>query len=176
MIGEIRDADTAAIAVQASLTGHLVISTIHSGTTAGVYARLFNMGVEPFLLCSSIIGVLGTRLLRQNCDYCKIPYEPEANFLDRLPQEVLEEAQFRRGMGCEQCEFTGYAGRKGIVELLTPNEEFREAVMAKKPNRVLQQMAIDAGMKTLWDHGLDRVMEGETTFEEVVSAVSEDQM
>ncbi len=176
MIGEIRDADTAAIAVQASLTGHLVISTIHSGTTAGVYARLFNMGVEPFLLCSSIIGVLGTRLIRQNCEYCAIPYEPEENFLDRLPQEVLEEAQFRRGAGCEQCEFSGYTGRKGIVELLTPNEDFREAVMAKKPNRVLQQMAIDSGMKTLWDHGLKRVMSGETTFEEVVSAVSEDQM
>ncbi|MGY8655877.1 MAG: GspE/PulE family protein [Verrucomicrobiia bacterium] len=176
MIGEIRDADTASIAVQASLTGHLVISTIHSGTTAGVYARLFNMGIEPFLLCSSIIGVLGTRLLRQNCPYCSIPYEPEPNFLDRLSAEVIEEAQFRRGDGCDQCEFSGFTGRRGIVELLTPTEPFREAVMEKKPNRVLQQMAMDAGMTSLWEQGMKRVLAGDTTFEEVINAVSEDQM
>ena len=176
MIGEIRDPDTASIAVQASLTGHLVISTIHSGTTAGVFARLFNMGVEPFLLCSSIIGTLGTRLLRQNCPYCAIPYEPEPQLLDRLPPEVIDEAQFRKGEGCEQCEWSGYMGRKAITELLIPTEKFREAVMEKKPNRVLQQMAVAEGMKTLWHHGLERVVHGETTFEEVISAVSEDQM
>ena len=120
--------------------------------------------------------MLGTRLLRENCAYCSIPYEPEPNFLDRLSAEVIEEAQFRRGDGCDQCEFSGFTGRKGIVELLTPTEEFREAVMEKKPNRVLQQMAMDAGMKSLWDHGMSRVLAGETTFEEVINAVSEDQM
>ena len=174
MIGEIRDAETASIAVQASLTGHLVISTIHAGSTTGVYTRLLNMGIEPYLLCSSVICVLGMRLVRLNCSFCAAPYEPEANLIERLPQEVLEAAEFRRGLGCNHCEFGGYEGRKGIVEMLVPNEELRDAVMSKKPESELQQIAVNAGMETLWEHGIRRVLAGECTYEDVMSTVIDD--
>src|SRR6185295_5887439 len=103
MVGEIRDPETASIAVQAGLTGHLVISTIHSGSTAGVFARLINMEIEPFLLSSSIIGVLGVRLIRKNCTYCAQPYEPEPALLRQVPEESLAKANFRRGPGCDHC-------------------------------------------------------------------------
>jgi len=171
MIGEIRDADTAMIAVQASLTGHLVISTIHAGSTTGVYTRLLNMGIEPYLLCSSVIGVLGLRLVRRNCSFCAAPYEPETNLVERLPQEILEQADFRRGLGCTHCDFSGYEGRKGIVEMLVPTQEIRDAVMAKKPESEMQRIAIDSGMETLWEHGIRRVLAGESTYEDIMSAV-----
>lgn len=176
MIGEIRDPDTASIAVQAGLTGHLVISTIHSGSTSGVYARMVNMDIEPFLLCSSIVGVLGIRLVRRNCPYCLIPYEPAAVLLEKLPQQVIDEAQFRMGSGCPQCNNTGFFGRTLITELLSPEEKFREAAMNKQPNRVLQQIAVSNGMKTLYDTGLRRVLRGETTFEELLAVTTSDQM
>src|SRR5205814_5490432 len=102
MVGEIRDAETAAIAVQAGLTGHLVISTIHSSSTAGVFARLINMDIEPFLLASSIIGVVGLRLIRKNCPYCSVPYEPEPSSMKLFPQELIEHAAFRKGQGCNE--------------------------------------------------------------------------
>jgi type II secretory ATPase GspE/PulE/Tfp pilus assembly ATPase PilB-like protein len=108
MVGEIRDAETAAIAVQAGLTGHLVITTIHSGSTAGVFARLINMEIEPFLLSSSVIGVLGLRLIRTNCALCAEPYEPEPSLLRLVPAEEIENATFRRGVGCKECLDTGY--------------------------------------------------------------------
>src|SRR5437762_2150230 len=107
MVGEIRDAETAAIAVQAGLTGHLVISTIHSGSTAGVFARLINMEIEPFLLASSISGVVGLRLVRKNCAFCAEPYQPEPSMLRTVPREDLENASFRKGVGCKECSFTG---------------------------------------------------------------------
>jgi type II secretory ATPase GspE/PulE/Tfp pilus assembly ATPase PilB-like protein len=176
MIGEIRDPDTATIAVQAGLTGHLVISTIHSGSTSGVFARMVNMDIEPFLLCSSIIGVLGVRLVRKNCPYCIVPYEPPQSLLDKLPQNIIDEAQFRMGSGCPQCGNTGFSGRTVITELLKPDERFRAAAMEKQPNRVLQKIAIDAGMLTLYETGLRRVLRGETTFEELLAVTSMDQM
>lgn len=176
MIGEIRDGDTASIAVQAGLTGHLVISTIHSGSTSGVYARMVNMDIEPFLLCSSIIGVMGVRLVRKNCPYCIVPYEPPQTLLEKLPQHVIDEAQFRMGSGCSQCNNSGFQGRTVITELLIPNDKFRAAAMEKQPNRVLQQIAVEAGMLTLYDTGLRRVLRGETTFEELLAVTSMDQM
>lgn len=174
MIGEIRDAETAAIAVQASLTGHLVISTIHSGSTAGVYTRLLNMGIEPFLLCSSIIAVLGMRLLRQNCEMCAAPYEPDIGADSQLPQEILDTAEFRKGLGCNHCDFTGYGARRGIVEMLVPDRSLRDAVMRKEPEPVLHQIAMDAGMKTLWEHGVRRAICGEARYEDVLRAVTEE--
>ncbi len=176
MIGEIRDADTAAIAVQASLTGHLVISTIHSGNTAGVFARMFNMGIEPFLLCSSIIASVGLRLVRDNCAYCSYEYQPDDAQLVKIPHELLEGAIFRRGAGCDECDFSGYGSRRSIVEFLSPSEEFREAVMQKRSNRELQQVALNEGMRSLWDHGISRVLRGETTIEEIQAAVTQDQV
>lgn len=175
MVGEIRDPETAAIAVQAGLTGHLVISTIHSGSTAGVFARLINMEIEPFLLSSSIIGVLGLRLIRKNCTYCAIPYEPEPSSLRLLSPEQVEACSFRKGSGCEQCMHTGFSGRSALTEMLVVDEVLRDSVMQKLPTRSLQQVAIQQGMQSLWNLGIDRVVSGETTLEEIMRVVAVDQ-
>ena len=175
MIGEIRDAETASIAVQAGMTGHLVISTIHTGSTAGVFARLVNMEIEPFLLASSIIGVMGLRLIRKNCPYCAEPYSPEPGLVRLLPEEMAEQASFRRGGGCKECLQLGFAGRTALSELLVVDEVFRDAVLQKLPTRTLQQVAIQQGMRTLWHNGMRRVSEGETPLEEVFRVVSIDQ-
>src|SRR4030095_2664097 len=129
MIGEIRDPETAQIAVQAGLTGHLVISTIHSGLAAGVFARLINMEIEPFLLASSILGVLGIRLIRKNCPHCAQAYQPEAGLLKLVPPEVVTNAQFVHGAGCTHCSGTGFLGRTAVTELLVPDEVFRDSVL-----------------------------------------------
>ncbi len=176
MVGEIRDPETAGIAVQAGLTGHLVISTVHSGTTAGVFARLINMGIEPFLLASSILGVMGVRLVRANCSFCAIPYEPEPALLKLLTQDEIDNASFRKGSGCPECKDTGYNGRFSITELLMVGEPVRDAVMEKKPTRVIQQIAAEQGMRTLWQNGLARALAGETTLEEVTRKVASDQI
>jgi general secretion pathway protein E len=176
MVGEIRDPETAAIAVQAGLTGHMVISTIHSGSTAGVFARLMNMNIEPFLLASSVAGVLGLRLIRKNCTYCAAPYEPDPAFLKLVPIEERETAEFRKGGGCEQCMDTGFSGRYSVSELLTVNQPFREAVVDKLPTRSLQQVAIDNGMLTMWQRGLRRALTGQTTLEEILRVISIDEI
>ncbi len=175
MIGEIRDAETAAIAVQAGLTGHLVISTIHTGTTAGVFARLVNMELEPFLLASSVIGIMGLRLIRKNCPYCCEPYAPEPSLVRLLPADLAEQATFRRGAGCKECLNTGFAGRTALCELLVVDETFREAVLQKLPTRALQDVAVQQGMQTLWHNGMRRVAEGQTPLEEIVRVVAVDQ-
>jgi general secretion pathway protein E len=176
MIGEIRDAETAAIAVQAGLTGHLVISTIHSGSTAGVFARLINMEIEPFLLASSVTGVLGLRLVRKNCGYCAVPYEPDPAYLKLLGPDQIEAAQFRKGSGCDRCLGTGFAGRTALTEMLVVDEVLRDAVLQKLPTRTLQEVAVRQGMHTLWHLGVDRVIRGETTLEEITRVVAVDQL
>jgi len=176
MVGEIRDPETAGIAVQAGLTGHMVISTLHSGTTAGVFARLINMNIEPFLLASSILGVMGVRLVRRNCQYCAMPYEPEPGLLKALTQEQIENGSFRKGAGCPECKNTGYASRMAITELMVVNEQIREAVLNKTPTRQIQEMAIASGMRTLWHVGVEHVLAGETTLEEVARKTASDQL
>ena len=175
MVGEIRDAETAAIAVQAGLTGHLVISTIHSGSTAGVFARLINMEIEPFLLASSISGVVGLRLVRKNCAFCSEPYQPEQSMLRAVPREDLENASFRKGVGCKECSFTGFSGRYAITEMLVVNEILRDAIMQKLPTRSLQEVAIQQGMQNLWHTGLRRALTGQTPLEEILRVVAVDQ-
>ncbi len=174
MVGEIRDPETAAIAVQAGLTGHLVISTIHSGVAAGAFTRLINMEIEPFMLSSSILGVMGLRLLRKNCPNCSQPYEPEPSELKLVPQEMHEHAQFRKGRGCEQCTNTGFSGRLPVTEMLVVDEPFREAILKKMPTRALEEVAVKSGMKTLWQAGLQRVINGETSLEEMVRVLAAD--
>ncbi len=171
MIGEIRDTETAHIAVQAGLTGHLVISTIHSGSTAGVFARLINMGIEPFLLSSSIAGVLGMRLIRKNCPVCSESYRPEDSVLRNLPEQIRESIDFRRGGGCPACSHTGFSGRATVMETLLLDEVMRDAIMQKMATRKLQEVAVGRGMRTLWDAGLKRVVRGETTLEEVLRVI-----
>ncbi len=176
MVGEIRDPETAAIAVQAGLTGHLVISTIHSGSTAGVFARLMNMNIEPFLLASSVTGILGMRLIRTNCTFCAQPYEPEPALMKMVPIEERENASFRRGGGCSECHDTGFAGRVSVCELMTVNQQLREAVIDKLPTRALQQVAVDHGMQTMWTRGLRRALDGQTTLEEILRVISVDEL
>jgi type II secretory ATPase GspE/PulE/Tfp pilus assembly ATPase PilB-like protein len=176
MVGEIRDSETAAIAVQAGLTGHLVISTIHSGVSAGAFTRLINMEIEPFMLASSILGVMGLRLMRRVCPNCAQPYEPEPSQLKVVPETHLEHAQFRKGAGCEQCLHTGYSGRLPVSELLIVGEPFREAVLKKLPTSALEEIAVQQGMKTLWQNGLHRALTGQTTLEETIRVLAADMM
>jgi type II secretory ATPase GspE/PulE/Tfp pilus assembly ATPase PilB-like protein len=174
MVGEIRDAETAAIAVQAGLTGHLVISTIHSGVSAGAFTRLINMEIEPFMLSSSILAVMGLRLVRSNCPDCAQPYEPAPSQLKVIPEELVPEAQFRRGVGCDRCNHTGYSGRLPVTELLLATEPFREAVLKRLPTSGLEEVAVQQGMRTLWQNGLTRVIHGQTTLEEVIRIIAAD--
>jgi type II secretory ATPase GspE/PulE/Tfp pilus assembly ATPase PilB-like protein len=174
LIGEIRDAETAAIGVQAGLTGHLVISTIHAGNTAGVFARLINMDIEPFLLASSISGVLGLRLIRVNCPHCSGPYQPEPSLLKLLPAEAVPAANLCHGAGCAQCLETGYAARTALTEILVVDEVIRDALLQKLPTRALQEVAIRQGMQTLWQNALRRVLKGETTLEEILRVLAAD--
>ena len=174
MVGEIRDSETAAIAVQAGLTGHLIISTIHAGVSAGAFTRLINMEIEPFMLASSILGVMGLRLLRRNCPDCLEPYKPDPSQLLVMPEELRTQVKFRRGAGCEKCNNTGYSGRIPVTELLVADEPFREAILKKMPTSALEEIAIKQGMKTLWQNGLQRVMAGYTTLEEIIRVLAVD--
>jgi type II secretory ATPase GspE/PulE/Tfp pilus assembly ATPase PilB-like protein len=176
MVGEIRDPETAAIAVQAGLTGHLVISTIHSGVSSGAFTRLINMEIEPFMLASSILGVMGLRLVRRVCPNCAQPYEPEPSQLKVVPETQMEQAQFRKGAGCEQCLNTGYSGRLPVSELLVVGEPFREAVLKKLPTSALEEIAVQQGMKTLWQNGLHRALTGQTTLEETIRVLAADML
>ena len=176
MIGEIRDAETAAIAVQAGLTGHMIFSTIHSDSTAGVYARLINMDIEPFLLASSITGVLGLRLLRTICPSCKIQTHPNPEYLSLLPDGFAEENEFYTGTGCDSCSQTGYLGRVAATELLDSSEAVREGVIQKLRTSKLHDIAIEQGMTTLWQNAMAKVQRGITSLEEVIRVISINQL
>jgi len=170
MVGETRDLETAQIAIQASLTGHLVFTTLHTNDAPGAVARLIDMGVEPFLIASSLEGVLGQRLVRRICTGCRTPYEPSEDILRQIGLSVHEigDKNFYYGTGCEQCNRTGYKGRKGIYELLDISEPIRELISARAPSVVIRQKAIELGMSTLRADGLRSIFEGETTIEEVL--------
>ena len=172
LVGEIRDLETAEIAVQASLTGHLVFSTVHTNDAASTFTRLVDMGVEPFLLSSSIIGVLAQRLIRQLCRDCKVPHIPTKLELEQLglkaDNPALATATFFRAKGCTQCGMNGYAGRSGLHELLIPDEEVKRLVVAKSDAGLIKKAAARAGMKTLLMDGAIKAMQGVTTIEEVM--------
>ena len=176
MIGEIRDPETATIALQAGFTGHLVISTIHSGTSTGVFARLVNMELEPFLLASSIIGVMGLRLIRRNCESCSQPYQPSPGILKHLTAEEIEGAFFRRGAGCANCHQTGFNGRIALAELLTVDAVFRDALLQRMQTSALQNVAMAQGMQTLWQRGVKRALAGQTPIEEIMRVVTMDRL
>jgi type II secretory ATPase GspE/PulE/Tfp pilus assembly ATPase PilB-like protein len=153
-----------------------VISTIHSGIAAGVYARLINMEIEPFLLASAIIAILSIRLIRVNCNFCSKLYQPEPALLRLMPEELVASTEFRKGSGCEQCLHTGFSGRTALTELLVAGEVFRDAVLQKLPTRALQQVAIQQGMQTMWQNGIKKVVAGQTTLDEVMRVVAVDQL
>jgi len=170
MIGEIRDVETAQIAVQASLTGHLVFSTLHTNDAAGAVTRLIDMGIEPFLIASTLQAVLGQRLVRTVCDQCKTPYEPEDDVLDMLglTRADIGDRSFYYGSGCSYCNDTGYHGRRGLYEYLTVTEGIRHMINERKPTIVIRDKAISQGMTTMRQHGVQCVLDGYTTVDEVV--------
>ncbi|HWB19400.1 MAG TPA: ATPase, T2SS/T4P/T4SS family [Phycisphaerales bacterium] len=170
MIGEIRDLETAEAAVQASLTGHLVFSTLHTNDSAGAATRLLDMGVEPFLVASSLEGVLAQRLVRRICPECRASYQPDP--ADFPPDyEVVKSVEYFKGSGCRECRQTGYRGRVGIYELLTITEPIREMIIAREAASRISQAAIDScGMMLLRQAGFEKVRQGQTTLAEVVRA------
>ena len=170
MVGEIRDLETARIAVQASLTGHVVLSTLHTNDAPGAITRLIDMGLEPFLLSASLEFVLGQRLVRKICKECKQEYQPKREMFEMLglnPQE-LGERKFYFGAGCPECNQTGYRGRSGLFEMIYVTDTFRELVNSGAATLVLRQKAIEQGMRTLREDGLRSIFDGESTIEEVL--------
>jgi len=170
MIGEMRDLETAQIAIQASLTGHLVLSTLHTNDAPGAVTRLVDMGVEPFLISSTLMAVLAQRLVRTICKKCRTPFEPTESQLALLnlsPHDIGDKV-FYYGRGCSACNDTGYRGRKGIFELMAISEPIRTLINEKAPTMVLRQKAIELGMITLREDGLRSIFDGDTTIEEIV--------
>jgi type IV pilus assembly protein PilB len=170
MLGEMRDLETSQIAIQASLTGHLVLSTLHTNDAPGAVTRLVDMGVEPFLISSSLMAVLAQRLVRTVCKKCRTPFEPTESQLTMLnlsPHDIGDKV-FYYGRGCQNCNDTGYKGRKGIFELLVMNDALRNLVNERAPTVVLRQKAVELGMVTLREDGLRGIFDGETTIEEVL--------
>ena len=170
MVGETRDLETAQIAIQASLTGHLVFTTLHTNDAPGTITRLIDMGVEPFLISSTLEAVLGQRLLRSICRQCRTTYEPSDTFLAELgiSRADIGDKQFFYGKGCDACNNTGYKGRKGIYELLKITDPVRELINERAPTVTIRQKAIELGMMTLRQDGLRSIYAGDTTIEEVL--------
>ena len=170
MIGETRDLETAQIAIQASLTGHLVFTTLHTNDAPGAITRLIDMGVEPFLISATLEAVLGQRLLRSICPNCRAAYTPNASLLAQLElaKKDIGDRKFFYGKGCDSCNNTGYKGRKGIYELMKITDPLRELVNERAPTVVLKQKAVELGMVTLRQDGLRSIFAGDTTIEEVL--------
>jgi type IV pilus assembly protein PilB len=173
MVGEIRDLETAEIAVQASLTGHLVLSTLHTNDAPSAVTRLVDMGVEPFLISASVIGVVAQRLGRRICNNCKESYKPPLEALSRVGFRVPEgqDTVFYRGRGCELCKHTGYHGRIGLFELMMMNEEIADLIVKRAPLSEVKEAALANGMKSLKQDGFQKVLDGVTTIEEVMRVI-----
>jgi len=175
MVGEMRDQETAMIAIEAALTGHLVLSTLHTNDAPGSVARLLDMGVESFLIASSIVGVLAQRLLRCVCPKCKEQYVPPKDAIKRLGMnlDILDkgEVTFYRGKGCDHCKGTGYKGRVGVYELMPVNDKVRELILARASSYAIREAAIEAGMRTLKDDAMEKILLGITTLEESLRVI-----
>src|SRR6516225_10011805 len=171
LVGEIRDKETAEIAVQASLTGHLVFSTLHTNDAPSAITRLGDIGVPPFLIASSVIAIMAQRLVRLVCPKCKESYTPPPSELKAAgyTKEQLAVAQFARGTGCNYCHHTGYRGRKGIFEMMAMNSTIREMTFNREPTQTIRKKARQTGMTTLLQDGLNKALRGQTTLEEVLS-------
>lgn len=171
MVGEIRDLETAELAIQASLTGHLVLSTLHTNDSAGAFPRLIDFGVEPFLIATSITGVIAQRLVRVLCPHCKAPHEAtdfEIQLLG-ITREEANKANICKAMGCNHCSQKGYSGRTNIGELLIVTDDIRSLIMQRKDGNTIKRQAVANGMKTFRDHGIQKVLAGTTTIEELTS-------
>ncbi len=176
MVGEIRDSETAKIAVQAALTGHMVFSTLHTNDSAGALARLVDMGVEPFLAASALVGVLAQRLVRTVCPHCRVSYQPDKELLAELFEgaAVPQQATFYRGRGCSHCMQVGYLGRTGLYELLEVTDPIRHLVTSNADAATIRQQALKMGMRPLRQAGLAKVLAGKTTVEEILRVTQEE--
>lgn len=174
MVGEIRDLDTAEIAIQAALTGHLVLSTLHTNDAPGAISRLIDMGVEPFLVSSSVLAVIAQRLVRIICKDCKENYVPSAKLLEELGLPPSKQVKFYRGKGCDKCLNTGYKGRLGIFELMLPDDAMKALIVAKSSSAEIRKAAIKNGMKVIQKDGIDKVVAGVTTVEEVLRVTQQE--
>jgi len=170
MVGEIRDRETAEVAIQAALTGHLLLSTLHTNTAAAAVTRLLDMGIDDFLLTSTLNLVIGQRLVRRLCAACRETYEPNAELIDRLAllDSGAKAPLLFRAVGCGKCGGVGYAGRTGLLELLELSEPIRRAVLARADAGTIEKAATDLGMRTMFGHGLHLAALGETSLEEVL--------
>ncbi|MBU0630919.1 MAG: Flp pilus assembly complex ATPase component TadA [Candidatus Margulisbacteria bacterium] len=168
LVGEIRDLDTAKIAIQAALTGHLVFSTLHTNDAAGALNRLTDMGIEPFLVSSAVAGVIAQRLVRLICVHCKTPFVPAPEVIQKLGLKADSDLSFYHGKGCKSCHTTGYEGRFGIYEILTMNDKIKDLVIAKAATHEMKKAAIEGGMRTLRDDGMEKAIAGKTTVDEVL--------
>jgi type II secretory ATPase GspE/PulE/Tfp pilus assembly ATPase PilB-like protein len=173
MVGEVRDEETARIAIQAALTGHLVLSTLHTNDSAGAVTRMLDIGVEPYLVASSLIGVIAQRLVRLICKECKEDYVPDGEMLAAVSELKLKMSEFasgrlNRGRGCDACFNTGYAGRTAIYEVLKVNDDIRQLVVDRASASVIKQTALKGGLVTLRGDGIAKVRTGQTTVDEVL--------
>ena len=170
MIGEIRDLETAEIAIQAALTGHFVFSTLHTNDAAGAVTRFVDMNVAPYLLSSTLEGVLGQRLVRTCCRECRQAYEPDDETLERisLTRDQIGGRPFYFGCGCKVCNGTGYKGRKAVVEYLRISNPLRELINTRAPTLILREKARELGMRTMREHGIQSILDGYTTVDEVL--------
>jgi type IV pilus assembly protein PilB len=173
MVGEIRDQETGMIAIEAALTGHLVLSTLHTNDAPGAVTRLLDMSIESFLIASSVVGVLAQRLLRLICPKCKETYMPPRDAIKRLGMNIDDgsDVTFSRGRGCDNCKGTGYRGRIGIYELMPLTDKIRDLILAKASSYAIKEAAIEAGMKTLKDDAMEKILLGLTTLEESLRVI-----
>lgn len=173
MVGEIRDRETALLATEAALTGHLVLSTLHTNDAPSAVTRLMDMGIEPFLIASTVIGVLAQRLVRIICPYCKEAYDVPSDVLRGMDVGEFGERErtFYRGRGCEKCRNTGYIGRTGIFEFMVVDDEIRELILKRAASHIIRESAARAGMKSLKEDAFEKVLLGITTWEELIRVV-----
>jgi len=170
MVGEIRDAETADIAVHAALTGHLVLSTLHTNDAPSAVTRLSDMDIEPFLIASSLEGVIAQRLVRRICEHCREPYKPDEEELKELGLEGFE-GEFYRGKGCEHCLGTGYRGRIGVYEVLELDDDLKSLITKTQDSNEIKKLAREKGYRTMLEDGIEKVKKGITTSSELISVV-----
>ena len=174
MVAEIRDQETASIATEAGLTGHFVLSTLHTNNAPGAIIRLLEMGVEPYLIASSLIGVLAQRLVREICPHCKIAYTPDKALLQSIGiKEAPASLRLYKGTGCRECNHTGYHGRTGIFELMLVTDFMRQLILRKSGTAEIEIEARKTGMQTLRQDGIRKALQGITSLEEILTATQE---
>jgi general secretion pathway protein E len=172
LVGEIRDRETAEIAIQAALTGHLLLSTLHTNTAAGAVTRLLDMGIDDYLLASTLHVIVGQRLVRKLCLVCREPYSPGDELHARLGVSPSAAEVWYRARSCAQCRGTGFRGRTTILEVLPMSDPVRASILSRSDAHRIEAVAVDGGMRTMLQHGIERIRDGITTVEEVLRVTS----